>query len=112
MKYLIIDASLHGTGIRDEVNGGYIEPKSLGIQQNTIEQLIKWLAHYEEEHFNGYTNNDVILELDNEGKKIAIQIKKEIPDSKISYYSDARLKKESIEIDYYSTHKGEEPLPS
>ncbi len=31
MRYLIVDASLHGTGIRDEYEGGYLTPASLGI---------------------------------------------------------------------------------
>jgi len=97
MRYLIIDASLHGTGIRDEINGGYIEPETLGIQQNTIERLKQWLVKYEEEHFNGYINSDIIINLDIEGKEIAVQIKKELNDIKISYYSDAKLKKEKIE---------------
>lgn len=96
MKYLVIDACLNGSGIRDEYEGGYIDPTTLGLSSDVIDCLKKWLLAYEEEHYNGYSNDILIDRLDNEGKKIALKIKREIGNMKISYYSDARQTKELI----------------
>ncbi|EMJ49846.1 hypothetical protein LEP1GSC168_0877 [Leptospira santarosai str. HAI134] len=41
-------------------------------------------------------NNSLIEELDNEGKELAIQIKKELKNVKIAYYSDAKMDKTII----------------
>ena len=35
MKYLVIDAALSGTGIRDKYEGGYIDPDDLGLSLAT-----------------------------------------------------------------------------
>lgn len=96
MRYLVIDALLNGTGIRDEYDGGYLDPSTFNLSLEVTNALKKWLLAYENEHFNGYSNSDLIAELDAEGKKIASQIKSELGDVKISYYSDARLTKEEI----------------
>jgi hypothetical protein len=96
MKYLIIDASLSGTGIRDYYEGGYVSPESLCLKEHTIQRLKSWLLKYENEHYNGFNNNSLIDELDNEGKDIALIIKNEISDVKIEYFSDARMTKEKI----------------
>lgn len=96
MKYLIIDASLHGTGIRDSYEGGYIEPKDLCLNSEIIKQLNEWLIKYENEHYKGYSNQNLINDLDNEGKEIALKIKQELLDVKIEYFSDAKMTKEII----------------
>lgn len=96
MKYLIIDASLSGTGIRDYYNGGYIYPEDLNLSSNLINKLEKWLSNYEDERYNNYSNIELIERLDEEGKEIALMVKDEIPDSKLSYYSYAKMKTLSI----------------
>jgi hypothetical protein len=93
MKYLVIDAALNGTGIRDEYNGGYIEPNTLGLSTVLIEQLKQWLLLYAEEKYKGYTNMDKIKLLDARGKNIATAIKSELTDVKIAYFSDATMQK-------------------
>ena len=89
MRYLIIDAELNGTGIRDYYEGGYINPIDLHLSLKIIQQLSDWLSKYENEHYYGYKNNDIINKLDNEGIEIALKIKNELSDVKIAYYSDA-----------------------
>ncbi|UOG43612.1 hypothetical protein [Leptospira noguchii] len=96
MQYLVIDASLNGTGIRDEYEGNYIDPSSLGINSDLLDRINSWLLKYEAEHYKGYMNNSLIEELDNEGKELAIQIKKELKNVKIAYYSDAKMDKTII----------------
>lgn len=92
MKYLIIDASLHGTGIRDYYEGGYILPQDLNLSKNIKDRLEKFLSDYEDEHYNNYSDEETIKKLDEEGKEIALVIKNELQDIKMSYFSDAEMK--------------------
>nr|WP_314499394.1 hypothetical protein [uncultured Chryseobacterium sp.] len=96
MKYLVIDAALSGTGIRDKYEGGYIDPEYLGLSLSAKQRLEQWLSKYENEHYNGFTNDNIINELDQEGKEIALIIKNELSEVKIEYFSDARLTEEMI----------------
>jgi len=96
MKYLVIDASLSGTGIRDKYEGGYISPDDLGLSCEIIDMLNQWLTKYENQHYNGFTDECVINELDREGKKIALMIKSELAGVKLEYFSDARMKTEIV----------------
>ena len=94
MKYLMIDASLSGTGIRDYYEGFYIDPEDLHLSVNTQKQIAEWLLRYAAEHYKGYRNADVIDELDREGHEIALTVKRELIDVKIGYYSDAKMTRE------------------
>lgn len=96
MRYLTIDASLSGTGIRNQYEGGYITPEELNLNDEIIHLLKDWLSEYEEEHYNGYENNQRIDELDKKGKKIALMIKNSLSEVKVEYFSDARMVKEII----------------
>lgn len=96
MKYLVIDASLNGTGIRDKYKGGYIAPEDLGLSSATVQSLNTWLTKYENEHYNGFTNDNIIDKLDREGKEIALLIKSELSEVKLEYFSDARMTNEMI----------------
>lgn len=96
MKYIVIDAGLDGTGIRDKYEGGFIAPQDLGISSDVIQRLNEWLSKYENEHYKGFANDRIINELDQEGKEIALLVKEELSDVKIEYFSDARLTSEMI----------------
>jgi len=96
MKYLIIDAALSGTGIRDKYEGGYIDPEDLDLSLATKQRLNEWLSKYENEHYNSFNDGNIINELDLEGKEIALMIKSELSEVKIEYFSNARLKDEMI----------------
>jgi hypothetical protein len=96
MKYLVIDAALSGTGIRDKYEGGYIDPEDLGLSLATKQRFNEWLSKYENEHYNGFTDDNIINELDQEGKEIALMIKNELSEVKIEYFSDTRLTDEMI----------------
>lgn len=96
MNYLIIDAAVGNTGIRDKYNGGYLSPEELGISTDTIELLQNWLLKYEAEYFTSYIHETLTDKLDSEGKEIASRIKNELKDIKIEYYSDARSTLEII----------------
>ncbi len=94
MKYLMVDASLNGTGIRDYYDGLYINPEDLHLSANTKKQIAEWLLRYTTEHYKGYRNADVIEELDCEGHEIALTVKRELIDVKIGYYSEAKMTQE------------------
>jgi hypothetical protein len=96
MKYLVIDASLNGTGIRDKYEGGYLAPEELNLSSDTKNRLDEWLSKYENEHYNGFTDNNIIDVLDREGKEIALMIKNELSEVKLEYFSEARMTSEMI----------------
>ena len=96
MEYLVIDALLNGTGIRGKYKGEYIDPRGLGLSFITITRLNDWLSEYWEEHYNGYVDDVVIDRLDQEGREIAMTVKKELPEIKVEYFSDARMTSEMI----------------
>jgi len=91
MNYLIIDGGLSGTGIRDKYEGGYLSPESLGLNNSLVHQINIWLLKYENEHYNGFNNVNIIDELDKEGNEIARKIKDELIDVKVEYFSAARM---------------------
>jgi hypothetical protein len=96
MRYLVIDASLNGTGIRDKYKGGYISAIGLGLSPEIVDRLNNWLSKYESEHYNGFEDERIMDELDREGKEIASVIKSELPEAKLEYFSDARLITETV----------------
>ncbi|TPD73663.1 hypothetical protein [Flavobacterium microcysteis] len=93
MKYLILDGYLNGTGIRDGQNGGYIELSELGISSALQKKIKDWVLKYEAEFYNDYSDGAKVEILDNEGIDLVYQIKNELPNSKIDYYSDAKMVK-------------------
>lgn len=91
MKYLVIDACLNGTGIRNKYDGGYFVLDDLGLSCEIINRLNQWLPKYENEHYNGFADDYVIYELDQEGREIALMIKNELTGIKVEYFSDALM---------------------
>jgi 5S rRNA maturation endonuclease (ribonuclease M5) len=96
MRYLVVDALLNGTGIRNKYEGGYLSPEEIGISSDTINQLNGWLSRYEKEHYNGFANSLIVNDLDREGKEIALMIKNELSKVKLEYFSAATMKKTMI----------------
>ncbi|SMC48743.1 hypothetical protein [Moheibacter sediminis] len=96
MRYLVIDAAMSGTGIRNKYEGGYINPEDLSLSLAIRQRLNAWLSKYENEHYNNFADDNIINELDQEGKEIALMIKSELMVVKIEYFSDARLTTEII----------------
>lgn len=94
--YLVIDGMLSGTGIRDQYETGYLEPQILGLSDETLSWLNEWRLRYADQHHHGYQDRKIVAELDAEGVNIARQIKHELPEAKISYFSDALMQLQSI----------------
>lgn len=96
MREIIIDGMLHGSGIRDKYEGGYISPQDIGLPDEIILKLNHWLLEYEEEHYNRFSNKKRIKKLDSDGIEIARLIKDRLIDTKVFYYSNAELKQLEI----------------
>lgn len=91
MRYLTVDGYFDGTGIRDAANGGYLEHDEVGISPDLSKRIDVWLEQYWKEFIKGFPDRDKIVELDDEGIRIAHRLKKEFPEDKIGYFSDARM---------------------
>lgn len=91
MHYVTVDGSMSGTGIRDSIQGGYIKPSTLNLSPPLQERLSLWLGRYEDAHFRQYSDPVEVAELDAEGLSIARLVRDELPDSKVEYFSDARV---------------------
>lgn len=93
MQYLIVDGMLSGTGVRDAVNGGFIKLSDLEITEELKLRISNWLAKYENAHYYQFENEEEVLSLDKEGIEIQRLLKTELSDTKVEYYSNAKMKK-------------------
>ena len=91
MRYLTVDGYFDGTGIRDAANGGYLEHDEVGISPDLSKRIDVWREQYWKEFIKGFPDRDKVVELDEEGIRIARRLKKEFPEDKIGYFSDARM---------------------
>ena len=92
MKYLIIDGMAFGTGVRNGVEGGFIDIEEFDISETLSKKLKQWLLEYEDEHYNGYADPININKLDNKGIEIAKLFRSELKDCKVEYYSNGKTK--------------------
>ncbi len=95
-RYIAVDGMLSGTGIRNTVAGGYIEPTQLGLSSDLIAHIKRWLKQYEEAHYTGFGDHTEVEKLDQEGIKISQKLQSELPQSKVEYYSHAQSSKLSV----------------
>jgi hypothetical protein len=93
MFYLTVDGMFSGTGIRDSIEGGYLDPGELGLSDDLIEKISKWLKLYENAHYMQYEDKAQVAKLDSEGIEICIMIRSALPDSKVEYYSSAETRR-------------------
>lgn len=88
----LIDGMLSGTGVRDVLNGGYVEPSDLGLSTRLIARLSAWQKQYEETHFSGFPESQVAA-LDVEGLDLTQAVREERRDLKIGYFSHGLTKR-------------------
>ncbi|GGN10663.1 hypothetical protein GCM10010967_53200 [Dyadobacter beijingensis] len=81
MKYLIVDASFNGTGIRDQYNGGYLHVTQLQLTTDFIDSIKSWLARYDIKRRQGFNDSSEIDRIDAEGKENCRKIKSELVDA-------------------------------
>ena len=88
----LIDGMMSGTGIRDAINGGYVEPSDLGLSSELTGDIERWVEEYRMAHMQGHPDHDV-AELDRVGLSIMARVQNELPTQKLGYYSDGRLER-------------------
>ncbi len=88
---LTVDGMLSGTGVRDLLNGGYIDLIDLGLSDELVVRIKLWLELYADAHYHGFIDQDVIASLDTEGAAISNRLGQELPASYVEYFSASRL---------------------
>lgn len=91
-RALLVDGMLSGTGIRDPLNGGFIDLAELELSPSFVEALDAWVADCAKAHFQGH-KPDVISALDQRGMALAIRLAEERAGDDVGYYSDGLLKR-------------------
>ena len=56
IRKLIVDGMLSGTGVRDGVAGGYVEPNELGLSGPLTKRLNNWLRGFENAHYRQFVD--------------------------------------------------------
>ncbi|HZH98153.1 MAG TPA: hypothetical protein VEX38_04215 [Fimbriimonadaceae bacterium] len=92
IKAVTVDGMMSGTGIRDSVNGGYLELDNLPLSSSLKRQITEWLSKYENAHYFSFEDASEVETLDLIGLNIARAIKEEVSALEVRYYSSARLK--------------------
>ena len=92
-RTLIIDGMLSGTGIRDGVAGGYLDPLGIGLSEELAKRLSEWVAEYEDAHYYQFEDMAKNEELDKEGVAIARQVRHEFPNARVEYFSSAKMRR-------------------
>lgn len=95
-QYIIVDGCLHGSGLRNGLEGGYISPADIALDAVLQNELQEWLAEYETQYYENFQDAKTIDALDEKGTQIARALKASLPESKIEYYSAATLVRRSI----------------
>lgn len=96
MRKIIVDGMLSGTGIRDAVAGGYIDPNILGLSEVIKQKISDWLSRYENAHYFQYNDNIECQRLDIDGMELAKMVGLELENCEVEYYSNAQMKKLKI----------------
>jgi hypothetical protein len=91
MRYLTVDGMLSGTGVRDAVEGGYVEHEELELSPELSDKISRWLVKYENCHYQQFQDAKQVADLDAEGLAICRLLGIEIPDAKIDYFSTAKM---------------------
>jgi hypothetical protein len=97
MRYLIVDGMYGGTGVRDAIEGGYVDLIELHIPIDLQDAIRSWLQQYEEAHYFQFKDQDEVIRLDKQGIDICRQLRIERFEDKIDYFSNATMKK--IQVD-------------
>jgi hypothetical protein len=88
----LIDGMLSGTGIRNAVDGGYVQPEAIGLSPLLVSDVADWQRRYEEAHFAGFPDL-AVAKLDQEGQTLMSRVQVELPDKCVGYFSNGLMKR-------------------
>lgn len=97
MRHLIVDGMFSGTGVRDAVDGGFVDLSDLGISVQLANDLASWVLRFEAAHYRQFRNSLEVVDLELTGTELARRLKSELADTKIQYCSCVTLKCTVIE---------------
>ncbi len=86
----LIDGMLSGTGVRDAVEGGYLQPEAIGLSTSLVADVADWQRRYEHAHFTGFPE-DAVASLDVEGLALRSRVQAELSDKSVGYFSNGRM---------------------
>lgn len=96
MRYITVSADYTSSGVKD-LNDGELDRKQLGVSESLWLAIQKWVSDYSPiimmESEERAAEFDKIHLLDQRGIEICKQIKTELKDVKVEYYSEGLLKK-------------------
>jgi len=81
---------LSGTGVRDAVQGGYLQPEAVGLSTSLAADVADWQRRYEDAHFAGFPE-DAVASLDEEGLALRLRLQAELPKKGVGYFSNGRM---------------------
>src|SRR5438105_3647612 len=87
-----LDGELSGTGVRDAINGGYLDLQDLPLSAGLRSAISEWQRKYEDAHFHSFEDADTNGRLDREGIALARSLKHEMSDAEVVYFSSAYLR--------------------
>jgi hypothetical protein len=93
MRYLVVDGMLSGTGVRDAVDGGYLDLHELGLSSEFVKDMSLWLRRYENAHYAQFGDRQEVAALDSQGLVLCKRLGEELPQSKVEYFSSAEMRK-------------------
>lgn len=91
MRYLTVDGMLSGTGVRDAVDGGFVELADLDISTPLATDLTAWVRRFESAHYRQFSDAIEVADLESMGMALARRLKSELADAKVRYCSCATL---------------------
>ena len=91
MTHYIIDGELSGTGVRDAVEGGYVDLAEIGLSDALAADIADWVERYEDLHFRGFPADELAV-LDEEGVALTARVQAEVPGKRFAYYSHGQMK--------------------
>tara|TARA_Y100000815_G_C13232065_1_gene458443 strand:+ start:397 stop:666 length:270 start_codon:yes stop_codon:yes gene_type:complete len=80
---------MSGTGVRDKHSAKYLKLSELNLSESLVTAISGWLEEYRQAHYTDFSDPLVVSRLDQQGKEICSQIKREVEACKVEYYSDA-----------------------
>ena len=92
MTHYIIDGELSGTGVRDAVEGGYVDLAEVGLSDALAADIADWVERYEDLHFRGFPSDELAM-LDEEGVALTARVQAEAPGKRFAYYSHGQMKR-------------------
>jgi len=93
LRYLTVDGMPSGTGIRDTVEGGYLELHELGLSDVLLERFQAWSSEYEREAHKERKDIGEIKKLDEQGMELDVCLASAFPEYKIEYFSEGLTEK-------------------